>query len=256
VDSELVILLRKAGGYCHQAGIFIDSHALRSSDEAIVKRRETVGRDLKIAACRRYLRMVVARDFYRFGVLLPDPLNRDPLGIKGSAGRVSVLVQDRRQYFGLRLGLHDGRVVPLVLAREGGELQQPGSGNAVDRFAGALAAVPVFAGLEDEDRRELARLSAERLYGTGETIVREGDSGGSMFVVCAGRVRVTLAPEHPVCELVASPCTGSAPPAGQWLIGSDESAANRRRRVIDWPPSPAQTEAAERDKIQEQVSRS
>jgi small-conductance mechanosensitive channel/CRP-like cAMP-binding protein len=76
-----------------------------------------------------------------------------------------------------------------------GEIPVPGADETADRFAAALSAVPVFAALDAGDRRELAQLSAERLYGAGELIVREGDAGASMFVVCAGRVRVTLAPD-------------------------------------------------------------
>jgi len=77
-----------------------------------------------------------------------------------------------------------------------GDLASARPEDEVDRFARALGAVPVFAALDEQDRRELALLSAERLYGAGELIVREGDAGASMFVVCAGRVRVTLAPDQ------------------------------------------------------------
>ena len=64
-----------------------------------------------------------------------------------------------------------------------------------ERFLAALGKVGVLAGLEPGERRELAERSIERLYGAGETIVREGEPGASMFVVCTGRVRVTLAPD-------------------------------------------------------------
>ena len=67
--------------------------------------------------------------------------------------------------------------------------------STTDRFFETLGAVDVLTGLEPDERRELAERSSERLYAAGETIVREGDAGASMFVVCAGRVRVTLAPD-------------------------------------------------------------
>ena len=63
------------------------------------------------------------------------------------------------------------------------------------RFVATLDRVDVFAGLEPGERRELAEGGIERLYGAGETIVREGEPGASMFVVCAGRVRVTVGPD-------------------------------------------------------------
>jgi CRP-like cAMP-binding protein len=56
--------------------------------------------------------------------------------------------------------------------------------------SGILAPVPLFAPLTREQRDELAARAVERLYGKGEAIVRQGDAGGSMFVVCRGRVRV------------------------------------------------------------------
>jgi CRP-like cAMP-binding protein len=67
--------------------------------------------------------------------------------------------------------------------------------STTDRFFETLGAVDVFTGLEPAERRELAERSSERLYAAGETIVREGEAGASMFVVCTGRVRVTLAPD-------------------------------------------------------------
>lgn len=54
--------------------------------------------------------------------------------------------------------------------------------------------VDMLAPLSDGERSELVSASAERLYGAGETIVREGEAGSSMFVICSGRVRVTLGP--------------------------------------------------------------
>jgi CRP-like cAMP-binding protein len=42
----------------------------------------------------------------------------------------------------------------------------------------------------------LATSGAERLFGDGEIIVREGEPGASMFVVQHGRVVVTVGPER------------------------------------------------------------
>jgi len=60
----------------------------------------------------------------------------------------------------------------------------------IDRMSGVLAPVPLFAPLAREQRNELAARAVERLYGRGEKIVRQGEAGGSMFVVHRGRVRV------------------------------------------------------------------
>ncbi len=60
----------------------------------------------------------------------------------------------------------------------------------------ALETVDLFARLSDEQRRDLAAASAIRVYGDGETIVRQGAPGDSMFVVCSGASRVVLEPDR------------------------------------------------------------
>jgi small-conductance mechanosensitive channel/CRP-like cAMP-binding protein len=60
----------------------------------------------------------------------------------------------------------------------------------IDRAGRVLEPVDLFAPLTGEQRRELAARAGERIYGRGEKIVRQGDAGGSMFVIGRGRVRV------------------------------------------------------------------
>ena len=62
----------------------------------------------------------------------------------------------------------------------------------IERFSQIIGHVPVFADLPPDARRALGAGAAERLYGDSETIVREGAPGTSMFVVCRGRVAVTI----------------------------------------------------------------
>ena len=57
-----------------------------------------------------------------------------------------------------------------------------------------VASIDLFAPLSDGDRAALIAASSERLYGAGEAIVRQGQPGDSMFVICRGEVRVTLEP--------------------------------------------------------------
>lgn len=74
--------------------------------------------------------------------------------------------------------------------------------DVTSRFAELLSGVEVFAALTDDERRELARESEERLFAAGEAIVREGKPGSSMFVIERGQVVVTVAPGViPVAEL-------------------------------------------------------
>jgi CRP-like cAMP-binding protein len=60
----------------------------------------------------------------------------------------------------------------------------------IERMSAILAPVALFAPLSPEQRNELAARAAEGIYGQGEKIVRQGEAGGSMFIVHRGRVRV------------------------------------------------------------------
>jgi len=57
-----------------------------------------------------------------------------------------------------------------------------------------LQQVSVLSSLGKEERAQLARASTRGLFGSGEAIVRQGDSGSSMFVVATGEVVVVLEP--------------------------------------------------------------
>ena len=65
-----------------------------------------------------------------------------------------------------------------------------------ERFQQTIAHVPVLAVLPVDAHRALAAAASERLFGDGETIVHEGDAGGSMFIVCRGRVVITIGPAN------------------------------------------------------------
>jgi small-conductance mechanosensitive channel len=52
----------------------------------------------------------------------------------------------------------------------------------------------LFAALSVADRAMLAGASRDRLYGAGQTVVQQGETGDSMFVVGRGSVRVTIEP--------------------------------------------------------------
>lgn len=65
----------------------------------------------------------------------------------------------------------------------------------IDAVASALARVDLFAPLDDDARRRLAARTRERMFGTGEVIVRQGEAGASLFVVHQGEVVVRLEPD-------------------------------------------------------------
>jgi small-conductance mechanosensitive channel len=64
----------------------------------------------------------------------------------------------------------------------------------VSAVAAQLQGVDLFTALDDEERVQLVWACSERLYASGERIVRQGDAGQSMFLVLRGQVRVTLEP--------------------------------------------------------------
>ena len=60
-------------------------------------------------------------------------------------------------------------------------------------FAELLGRSALFASLDDGERQALAELGEERLYTAGEAVMREGEAGGSMFVIASGRADVSIA---------------------------------------------------------------
>jgi small-conductance mechanosensitive channel/CRP-like cAMP-binding protein len=72
-----------------------------------------------------------------------------------------------------------------------------------DDIARLLGKVEIFSSLGDAHRQELAATGQEQLYGSGEAIVRQGESGASMFVIESGDVRVTLDGDHEVARIGA-----------------------------------------------------
>ena len=58
-----------------------------------------------------------------------------------------------------------------------------------------LQHVDLFQTLDDEQRRSIAAETSTNVYGDGEAIVRQGDAGQSMYIVCSGRVSVVLEPD-------------------------------------------------------------
>jgi small-conductance mechanosensitive channel len=59
-----------------------------------------------------------------------------------------------------------------------------------------LASVDLFATLPPELRHQIARSAPMAVYGSGETVVRQGEEGQSMFVVLSGSVSVVLEPSR------------------------------------------------------------
>jgi small-conductance mechanosensitive channel/CRP-like cAMP-binding protein len=65
-----------------------------------------------------------------------------------------------------------------------------------DDMVSLLGAVQIFAALSEDERKNLAARCREAIYATGETVVRQGEAGTSMFIVYSGQVKVTIEPGH------------------------------------------------------------
>jgi small-conductance mechanosensitive channel/CRP-like cAMP-binding protein len=70
-----------------------------------------------------------------------------------------------------------------------------------DQVGAALDRVEIFSEMSVEERRALAAVVRERLFGAGEVVVRQDAAGASMFVVQSGEVRVTLDGEREVARI-------------------------------------------------------
>ena len=69
---------------------------------------------------------------------------------------------------------------------------RPAGGDPAADRARSLGRVALFAPLAPPERRRLAEEARTCLYGPGETILRAGDEGDSLFVVLRGRIEVRL----------------------------------------------------------------
>ena len=55
-----------------------------------------------------------------------------------------------------------------------------------------LRRVPLFAGLEPVDLKQVAEISIERFFTNGEFIAHQGDPGDDLYIIVSGAVRVHI----------------------------------------------------------------
>src|SRR5262249_34998396 len=139
--------------------------------------------------------------------------------------------------------------IPYPIQVELQRTEEP-AGSPIDRrqMIGAFRATSIFSTLSDEQLEELADASRALMFGAGEAIVREGDQGGSMFVVCGGRAQVGVAGgANAVAEFGAgdhfgemSLLTGERRTATVTAVGDSrliEIAADDFRRIVRHDPT-------------------
>ena len=84
------------------------------------------------------------------------------------------------------------------------EWREPDLSGKIEEEERLLASVDLFASLTAELRHEIAAASPTIVYGSGETIVRQGEDAQSMFVIMSGSVTVVLEPSrHEVAKIQA-----------------------------------------------------
>jgi CRP-like cAMP-binding protein len=76
------------------------------------------------------------------------------------------------------------------------EWKEPDVNDKVAEEERLLADVDLFAALAPELRHQIAVSAPMAVYGSGETVVRQGEAGQSMFVVLSGSVSVILEPSR------------------------------------------------------------
>ena len=76
------------------------------------------------------------------------------------------------------------------------QLEVPDVNKRLEEEEQLLANVDLFASLAPELRSQIAHAAPMAVYGSGETIVKEGEQGQSMFIVLSGAVSVVLGPQR------------------------------------------------------------
>jgi Small-conductance mechanosensitive channel len=100
------------------------------------------------------------------------------------------LVRQRIWYAFRRAGLNFAFPTrTLIVERKG---KSEGLRTDGSEFIERLNAVDIFAPLSAEETARLAKNSVRRVFAPGETVIRAGDEGSSMFVVHEGKVKVQI----------------------------------------------------------------
>lgn len=82
------------------------------------------------------------------------------------------------------------------------DLSPPAADTLQREREAVLREVDIFAGLSDGERTGIAAATTIRVYGDGEAIVRQGQPGDSMYVLCSGKVSVVLEPlQHEIATI-------------------------------------------------------
>ena len=109
----------------------------------------------------------------------------------GKRDRVDGMARDRIWYALARNGIEIPVATQAIRLTQlpGPVAERPEA--AFERRFASLGRVGLLSALGPDQLRRLAEESSERVYAAGEPVIRQGDTGDSMFVVIDGRVEVT-----------------------------------------------------------------
>lgn len=100
-------------------------------------------------------------------------------------------------------------------------------GSDSTRARDALANVPAFAGLNDDDLERIGEVAVVRSFPAGHAIFREGDTSTTCYVLCSGHARAVR--EHPDGRVIALAQFGPGDIFGELAMFDDE----RRSATIE-----------------------
>jgi small-conductance mechanosensitive channel/CRP-like cAMP-binding protein len=99
------------------------------------------------------------------------------------------LIRQRIWYAFRRAGLNFAFPTRTLFVERPSRIARDGDGGAVVE---RLSAVDIFAPLSADETSMLAQAAVRHVFAPGETVIRAGDPGSSMFVVHKGKVRVQV----------------------------------------------------------------
>jgi small-conductance mechanosensitive channel len=105
----------------------------------------------------------------------------------------------------------DRRGIPFSYPTRIVEMRSKKETEPTDQVSVLLLAQPLFADMEIDQVQALARSARHLRYGKGETIISQGDPGGSMYVLASGVAQVSVERDGRVSdlsELVSGECFG------------------------------------------------
>jgi small-conductance mechanosensitive channel/CRP-like cAMP-binding protein len=117
--------------------------------------------------------------------------------------RVDGMARDRIWYALARHGIEIPVATHAVRLTELPVPPPESTATLVDRRIETLRDVGLLAVLEPDQLRRVAELGRERLYAAGDTVIRQGEPGESMFVVMRGRVAVEASQSQAAAVRVA-----------------------------------------------------